>query len=467
MDIVHMNLSEVIRELRLFVEKQKQTIDLVSLEDVETRKHVENEAQGINKRVSGVGQQVDVVITHQEAQVNNQVRERFLESLQYEGFNERRNQIDNAYPSSLRWIFVGNNNDDSDEEGAWVPEIKWDSFSNWLSSEEKMYWISGKPGSGKKTLVKYISGHRRTKESLNIWSPGCTIASHYFWKPGSVMQRNMKGLFFSVLYQLFVHNTTALENVTSSLSGLKSSCTDWSRNELHSALLTTLDCYQNGVCLFLDGLDEINPKDGRKHGIAELLDLASELSQTGNVKLCLASRPDPHILEMRLSKYPRLRLQDLNYEDLMVYAKDHVKFPNTEIFDEYKDPVRYLVDKAEGVSLWLNLATNSIDERIWYHDSAEILRERIDRLSQGLNDLYQDMWASAGAEAPSKYRQTAALYFKLLLARTGRSQFNRLNIFGLMLATTPIADKILYALDKPSGLVSQEEIMQTRQEVER
>lgn len=466
-DEVPSNLSEVIRELRSFVEKHKQTIDLVSSEGVETRKHVESEAKGINERVAGVGQQVDVVITHQEAQMNDQVRERFLESLRYEGFNERRNQIDSAYPSSFKWIFVGNNNDGSDEEGARFPKIKWDSFSNWLSSADQIYWISGKPGSGKTTLVKYISDHQQTKECLNIWSPGCTIASHYFWKPGSDMQRNMKGLLCSLLHQLLVDNTTALENVTSSLSGSKRSCTDWSRDELHSALLTALDCHQKGVCLFLDGLDEIDPNAGREHGIAELLDLASELSQRGNVKLCLASRPDPHILEMRLSKYPRLRLQDFNYEDLMVYAKDHVKFSDTDGINGYKYSVRSLVDKAEGVFLWLILATNSINEGIWYHDNANILRERIDSLPQGLDDLYQDMWARAGAEAPSEYRQTAALYFKLLLARTRTSHFNRLNVFGLMLTTTPIADEVLHALDNPSELVSQEEILQTCREVER
>lgn len=474
-DEVPSDLSEVIRKLHSFVEKHEQMIDLVSSEGVDTRKRVESEAKGINERVAGVGQQVGVVITHQKSQMNDQVRERFLESLRYQGFNERRNQIDSAYPSSLKWIFVGNNNDDSDEdsdegsneERACFPEIKWDSFSDWLSSADKIYWISGKPGSGKTTLVKYILDHQRTKECLNIWSPGCTIASHYFWKPGSDMQRNMKGLLCSLLYQLLVDNATALENVTSSLSGSKRSCTDWSRDELHSALLTALDCHQEGVCLFLDGLDEIDPRDGRKYGIAELLALASELSQRGNVKLCLASRPDPHILEMRLSKYPRLRLQDLNHGDLMAYAKNHVKFSDTDNFYEYKDPVGSLVDKAEGVFLWLILATKSINEGMWYRDSAKILRERIDRLPQGLDELYKDMWARAGAEAPPDYRQTAALYFKLLLARTRTAYFDRLNIFGLMLATTPIADKVLHALDKPSELVSQEEILRTCQEVER
>lgn len=273
----------------------RETSDLVSSEGLKTREHVSREAERTNKTLALVDQKVDGLVALGGAQVDSQERNHFLQSLKYPQFNERRNQISKPNEDSLKWIFVGRHQEQ-------FPGIKWDSFSNWLSSDDTIYWISGKPGSGKATLVKYILAHEQTKKRLNKWSPGCEITSHFFWRPGSPMQKSLEGLFCSLLYQLLGKSAAALTEVMHSVSGPKDSHTDWSSDELRSALLWTLGIYQSGVCLFLDGLDEIVPGDGTKDGIPEFLSLAIELVQRGKVKLCLASRPDPHILELRLSQ---------------------------------------------------------------------------------------------------------------------------------------------------------------------
>lgn len=550
-------LRGVSKQLCFFIEQYRQgrreTTELVSVESLNTRKHVSLEAERTNEAVGLVSQKVDLLAALEGAQMDERVRERFLESLKYPGFNQRRNQIDGAYGDTLRWIFVGDNdeesNDDSgsdenggsdgdydsnsdesgegDEEGqsehdhysdhnhgadkhgfrdevntgasgsdgetSWSAasdseftdsqegansdheafwKIKWDSYSNWLSSTDVIYWISGKPGSGKTTVVNYILADQRTKKYLDIWSPGCAIVSHYFWLPGSPMQRNMEGLLCSLLYQLLEKNSNALVEVMSFISDSKSSHTDWSNAELHSAVLRALDSYQNGVCFFLDGIDEIKPEDETKDGIPEFLDWAIELSQRSKIKLCLASRPDPHILETRLVKYPRLRVQDLNYQDLVAYAKGRVKIPEEVISDQKRDLIQSLADKAEGVFLWLILATKSINEGFRNDDGVETLQERIDSLPQGLDNLYEDMWARAGTGNPSEYRQTAALYFNLILSSYQNDillplGMDRINTFEVMLATTCLADSVLHALADPSKLVCEDEMLQRCREVEK
>lgn len=552
-------LSGVRRDIRLFIEQYRQgrreTTDLVSTESLNTRKHVSLEAKRTNDAVGLVGQKVDRLVALEGAQIDERARARFLESLKYPGFNQRRSQIDDAYGDTLKWIFVGDNdeksNDDStsdeyddfhedydsdevydsssdqsdevDEEGLsdqghhsdhsngpdrqhrprnsfntrtsrsaseassslvsdwgftdseeevenrdheafW--ETKWNSFSNWLRSTDAIYWISGKPGSGKTTVVKYILADERTKKYLSTWCPGCAIVSHYFWLPGSPMQRNMEGLLCSLLYQLLESNLNALMEVMSSVSGSKFSHTDWSHAELHSSVVKALDFYKNGVCLFLDGIDEIKPEDGTKDGIPEFLDWAIELSQRSKIKLCLASRPDPHILETRLSRYPRLRLQDLNYEDLMTYAEGRVKIPEKDVAAENKDFIHSLASKAEGVFLWLILAIKSVNEGFRNEDSVETLRERIDSLPQGLDSLYRDMWARAGADNPLEYRQTAALYFKLLLA-SRILVVGEISAFDVMLATTGLADRVLDAVADPSKLVREDDMLQQYRRVEK
>lgn len=546
------------RELRFFIEQYRQgrreTTELVSAEGLNTRKHVTLEAERTNEAVGLVGQKVDRLTALEGAQMDERVRERFLESLKYPGFNQRRNQIYAADVHTLKWIFVGDGDEelshhsgsdehgnsygyydsdsiesgDVDEEGksdqghhsdeeqisdhnngadgqhgsrdafntgasdsageaSWSTvsdsevtdseeskhrdheafwEIKWDSFSNWLSSTDAIYWISGKPASGKTTVVKYILADERTKKYLDIWCPGCAIMSHYFWLPGSPMQRNMEGLLRSLLYQLLANNPNASMQVMSSVSDQKSSYTDWSSAELHSEVVRALDSYESGVCLFLDGIDEIKPDDGTKDGIPEFLDWAIELSQRSKIKLCLASRPDPHILETRLSRYPRLRLQDLNYQDLLAYAKARVKFPEEVISAEKNDLIQSLAAKAEGVFLWLILAIKSVNEGFRNDDSAVTLQERIDCLPQGLNSLYKDMWARAGADDPLEYRQTAALYFKLLLAPRNFYMLRSISTFDIMLATTRLADSVLHAMADGSKPVPEDDMLQEYRKVE-
>lgn len=43
----------------------------------------------------------------------------------------------------------------------------WDNFQEWLLSESNTYWISGKPGSGKSTLVKFLVTSNHTQTTLN------------------------------------------------------------------------------------------------------------------------------------------------------------------------------------------------------------------------------------------------------------------------------------------------------------
>lgn len=508
-DAVSIDLRGVRRELRFFIEQYRQghreTTELVSSEGFKTREQISREAERTHKGVEQVRQKMDCLMTLKEAEVDGRIRERFLRSLRYPGFNERRNQVKDAYNDTLKWIFVGDNDDDSDEshgsdveedssdasensgsdpdwsdsdskasqsegdkneEQELSSETKWDSFSNWLCSTDAIYWISGKPGSGKTTLVKYILANKRTKEYLNMWSPGCEIASHYFWRPGSPMQRNMEGLFCSLLYQLLDTSTIALREVMSSVPGPKHDYTDWSSTELRAALQRALISYTNGVCLFLDGLDEIDPEDGTKDGIPELLDFIFKLSQLGKIKICLASRPDPQILEMSLSMLPRLRLQDLNHGDLMRYAKEHIQFSKTQMSECGHDLLETLVDNADGVFLWLMLASKSINEGARNNDSAETLKKRIDQLPRDLDNLYQDMWSRAGRNNPLEYRQTAALYFKFLLATRDNVFGGWFSLFDLVLTTTPIADGILHALDDASNLISPDSMLQKCREIE-
>lgn len=217
--------------------------------------------------------------------------------------------------------------------------------------------------------------------------------------------------------------------------------------------------------MFIDGLDEVHPSEGP----LELLDLILRFPSCGHIKLCLSSRPEP-ILEELLSGNPKLRVQDLTRPDLERVARDHIKLTGSASDGTLLkglgingDLIQLLVDKAEGVFLWLILATKSINKGFRYGDTAEMIRERIDALPGDLMKLYQDMWNRGYDDSPVAYRQIAALYFRLVLR--GQNDPRRCSTFAssllhLMLASTSLADQLLEAVDNPLHLVPEEAMLE-------
>jgi hypothetical protein len=45
-------------------------------------------------------------------------------------------------------------------------------FARWLRSNEPLFWISGKAGSGKSSLMSLIKDDSRTNRALSTWAEG-------------------------------------------------------------------------------------------------------------------------------------------------------------------------------------------------------------------------------------------------------------------------------------------------------
>lgn len=500
-----LDLANLAADVRSFVQQYRKghrdTKRLISREALETRTHFSTTIEGTNEAIDKVSQSLGNLTVNMGFQVDQAKRERLLQSLKYPGFNERRNEVREAHTDTFQWVFAGDGEESagSDSESDSEPDsepgsepgfeldfgsdsesqlesdpetnmVKWDSFSNWLKSTDTVYWISGKPGSGKSTLVKYILSDPQTQQCLDIWAPGCLLISHYFWRPGSPMQRSIKGLFCSLLFQLLENSETALGKVIQSASGssTKRDVTDWSLEELKSTVLSTVEVYDRPVCVFLDGLDELYPEQP-----PNLLDIIRKLSAAGKTKMCLASRPEPP-LQRRLYNMPQLRLQDLTAADLTRYVYDNIHASSFENLDRYEELAKSLVKRAEGVFLWLVLVTKSVRNGFDNGDSINIIEERIDRLKGGdLESLYNDMWDRASKDNPDAYRRTAALYFRIMLLYNHEENDHlqtygeNLSVFTMMLATTGFAEKTLEAAPQPVNLVPEEKLLQSCKEVER
>ncbi|RSL75652.1 hypothetical protein CEP51_010668 [Fusarium floridanum] len=411
--------------------------DLLRTEGTLTREHITAEvtraAKSMEAHVSKETQEREL-----KAATENQ-REHLLGSLRFQEMNQRRNTTTDPENATFKRIFrayetttnVGEttetqddtDEDDIDEEDTDEIDEVWQRFVDWLRSGEGLFWIQGKPGSGKSTLVRYIIDDGATQTLLNQWHFGTRIISHFFWKIGTPMQNNTKGLFCSLLYQLLQVNEKLVSFLirTFPFTESKNYPHDWSDGELERVLLTTLNAkeVEQPVCIFIDGLDEYN--DDGDHG---LMDRIQTLIKYDKVKLCVASRPEPRLLN-RLNKAPCLKLQDLTGPDMRAHIQTtfNQRVPNTKLSVEQLDALAdRLLKKAEGVFLWVHLAIQSVVRGIENEDSYDELVPRLMQLPNALEDLYADMWKRLNQDEPL-YRESAATYFQLIIGSDREEYF--------------------------------------------
>lgn len=95
-----------------------------------------------------------------ESTLRTFIGKNILQSLWYSSMTSRYEDVIEAYPKTFEWAFTG-----SGEE-----ECSWSNLSRWLQHDDGIYWVSGKAGSGKTTLMKHIVDDIRTTDFLKVWA---------------------------------------------------------------------------------------------------------------------------------------------------------------------------------------------------------------------------------------------------------------------------------------------------------
>lgn len=93
-----------------------------------------------------------------------------LHSLGFSSLPERHSKILKAHEETCRWIF--HPQEDTPVSATYI--------ADWLRNGDGIFWVSGKPGSGKSTFMKFNVDEPKTRELLSEWSSTqrLIIASH-------------------------------------------------------------------------------------------------------------------------------------------------------------------------------------------------------------------------------------------------------------------------------------------------
>ena len=379
----------------------------------------------------------------------NLLQDSVLEALSFASMQERMEEVTEAHTKTFEWIFSGED-PDLPQKVNFKPGS---NFLEWLKgrSGEGVYWINGKAGSGKSTLLRFVYDHKKTIEGLQSWAGASrlTMAGFFFWTSGSPEQRSQVGLLRSLLFQILQQHKTLIPLAfpevwvrywsMSTLDRIRNPLS-WSLPQLMKGLELLLENLpaDSRICLFVDGLDEF---DGNHEEIISFFKSIPSSSHN-RAKVCLSSRPWS-VFEKAFQSAPNLKLQDLTHGDMTWYVHDSLnKHPQMHLILQ-KEPahsrslVAEIVERADGVFLWITLVARFLLERMSVSPTIPELQHALRTYPTDLDDLFRYILYTL---QPQDYLKEASRIFQLIRARevvcdfTGQYTGSSVTIWELTLA---------------------------------
>jgi hypothetical protein len=295
-------------------------------------------------------------------------------------------------------------------------------------------------GSGKSTLMKHIASHPSLSTLLPEWagtkpdSNNLIIAKFFFYYLGTELQKSQEGLIRGLLHQILAAQPSLTprllpelwEEALNTEADLKLSPA--SHTELWSAFerLGELEDDELSFCIFIDGLDEYLGKPSE--GVA----MIQSLIANPRIKVMVSSRPIQPCFQAWSGK-PSLKLHDLTYDDISTYVNQtvgsHIYMETLSLQNalQVTQLKTSLVDKAEGVFLWVVLACRSVSEGLDNFDRISDLQKRVLELPPQLEALFIHMLA----KIELRYRESAAKIILLAQESLRCSPSSQLPALGL------------------------------------
>ncbi|KAK0718619.1 prion-inhibition and propagation-domain-containing protein [Lasiosphaeria miniovina] len=375
------------------------TKDLKRIYELDKLKMVLEAAAGYRGAVAGPAQEL----------IDRICCERVLRPLWFRKMDDRRESIKSAHKRTFQWALEG---PDKAQEG-------FNSLREWLRRGSGIYWLSGKAGSGKSTLMKFVHSGPQTAQLLNEWAKmigaaDCTIADFFFYYLAMTPEQNTqeglsKALLFKILTRYPAIVPKALPNLWREANEGREDLTAPSQAEIKYAFeVISSDSNLPAFCLFIDGFDEY--VGDYRNGVT----LINRLALSPRIKVIVSSRPEPHCVAA-FDGQAQMKLQELTEGDIATYVQDiigrntHMEARLKKQPGESAEIMREIVLKASGVFLWVVLACRSLQDGFHDYDTIEELQQRIRELPAELKDMFIHMLA----RVDKRHRVQASMLLRL------------------------------------------------------
>ncbi|KAI9687465.1 MAG: hypothetical protein M1822_002075 [Bathelium mastoideum] len=290
-----------------------------------------------------------------------------LQSLWFTEINLRMDHIGDETPGTCLWF------------------LRHPKYRDWLSQDQGLLWLKGKPGSGKSTLMRFALDQQTS-------SDGTILASFFFHARAGLnsLQNTSIGLYRSLLHQLCKKIPELCAAFCKELEGVLKSVatgrTDWSFHE--GNLRRFLRDYiprisaSKHIRIYIDALDEAG-EEIAKNLVRSFHRLVFDARNLGShLSICFSCRHYPLTTP---SEALTIYVEHENSADIGTYLR--------ETLDGMPEALRLeneILEKAKGVFQWVVLVVPMIAD-LFNEGDYGLIRDRLEGLPEGLESLYEDI----------------------------------------------------------------------------
>ncbi|KAH9242525.1 hypothetical protein K456DRAFT_1743713 [Colletotrichum gloeosporioides 23] len=296
-------------------------------------------------------------------------RKALLESLRFEQIDARHATIKKAHSKTCEWL------------------LSEELYKQWLDPSRTpdhrgFFWISGKPGAGKSTIMKFALGRAKKAAQKNAG-----IIYFFFNARGDNLEKSTSGLYRSLLLQLlekFPDLQTVLDESISTTSEHTSCPTI---EEIQALLRNAIaGLGQRQVTCFIDALDECDEIEVRDM-VVFFEDLGEEaIANDVQLRICFSSRHYPHI-DIRYGLKLVLENQSGHSRDLESYVQSHLRAGKGNYVSDIRAKI---LMKAGGVFMWVVLVVQVLNTE-FVRGRRSRVEQRLQEIPAGLSDLFKDI----------------------------------------------------------------------------
>ncbi|KAJ9148903.1 hypothetical protein NKR23_g4545 [Pleurostoma richardsiae] len=299
--------------------------------------------------------------------------DKILHRLWFSHLGSRERTVENAHKNTYRWLLYDSHIKTPASDDIllrWEAKLhvqKRTCFLEWLRAKSGIFYISGKAGSGKSTLMKFVAHEDRTRQELEGWAQASgktlILARFFFWISGNSLERSLEGLYRSILWDILRQCPSMIPIVFPTAWSSNIDITSMPPNSERPFDMTELQAAINQlfgnkktmfnykVCCFIDGLDEY---EGDYWAFAK--NLSSWASASENIKFCLSSRPHEEFRRHFASDpLTHMKLHELTRGDMYLFVES--QFDQDERFEAFRDEdnqgsqhfIESIIKKSEGV----------------------------------------------------------------------------------------------------------------------
>lgn len=288
----------------------------------------------------------------------------YLESLTFEQMDSRRATITNALENTCQWLLEN-------------PDfVDWQAgVSYW--KHHGLFWIRGKPASGKSTIMKFVLRYIEKNSSHSV-------LSFFFNARGGELEKTTIGMYRSLLHQL-LQTFPHLQDVFSLRAPISEQDSYlWDMETLKTLFGNAIERLgENTLICMIDALDECHEDQIRE--MVSFFEYLGTLSS--QLRICFSSRHYPHITIQHGIELV-LDTQGGHRDDISKYVhKELDVLGSSNLANQIRTDI---CRRSSDIFLWVILVIKILKKD---NDDGRlhVMDKRLEQIPDGLNELFDGM----------------------------------------------------------------------------